>query len=126
MIDSKSDEIDEFQPCNRTAHVLISLATVAVASASFDDEQMGRQQSVHPEVGVRDILGNMASTPAMFRILFNFTVSEFTERCTIVCPTLDLTARATGEASKGAGGRSKSTSQQRLLNTLLTSSTIIL
>jgi hypothetical protein len=67
MTDSESDEMDEFQSWKRTAHVLISVATVAVAYASFDDEQRESQQSVNPEVGVRDILGNMASTPAIFR-----------------------------------------------------------
>ena len=67
MTDSESDEMDEIQSRNRTAHVLISIGAVAAAYSSFDDEQRGSQQSVNPELGVRVILGNMASTPAIFR-----------------------------------------------------------
>jgi hypothetical protein len=119
MTDSESDEMDEFQSWNRTAHLLISVGTVAATYSSFADEQRGSQQSVNPEVGVRDIFGNMASTPAIFRTLTNFTVSEFTELCMLVCPTLDIKARSTGEVNRGAGRKSKLTSQQRLLNTLL-------
>jgi hypothetical protein len=110
MTDSESDEIDEFQSWNRTAYVMISVATGAISYASFDAELRGSQRSVNPEIDVRDILGTMASTPAIFRTLTNFTVSEFTELCMLVCPTLDHTARYTGEVNRGAGRRSKLTS----------------
>jgi DDE superfamily endonuclease len=119
MTDSESDEMDEFQSWNRTANQLISVGTVAATYSSFADKQRGSQQSVNPEVGVRDILGNMASTPAIFRTLTNFTVSEFTELWMLVCATLDITARSTGEVNRGAGRKSKLISQQRLLNTLV-------
>src|SRR5690349_14041312 len=50
---------------------------VALDEMQDDDEEDNFQQSVDPNVGVRDVLGQHLRCPSIFRTMSNFTLEEF-------------------------------------------------
>ena len=76
----------------------------------------GGQDLVNPHEGVHDILGSMRSTPGLFKVLTNFSIEEFDELCTIVCPTIIANARSTGDLHIFPGSPFKLTPEQHLLD----------
>ena len=61
----------------------------------------------------------MRSTPDLFKVLTNFSIEEFDELCTIICPTIIANARSTSDLRIFPGRRSKLTPKQRLLGFVL-------
>lgn len=74
------------------------------------------QNFVNPHVGVRNQLASLLQTPSLLKVLTNFTVDQFEELCSAVCPLLILYARSTGKLRSGAGRPPKLSPQQRLLH----------
>ena len=74
------------------------------------------QQSVNTRVGVRDLLAWLKETPGMFKTITNFTLPEFEELCSLVCPLIAENARSTSEPQIRGGRPSKMTPVQKLLN----------
>ena len=79
----------------------------------------GGQDSVNPQEDVRDVLGSMRSTPGLFKVLTNFSIEEFDELCSILCPTIIANARSTGGLCILPGHPSKLTPEQRVLGFIL-------
>jgi hypothetical protein len=117
MAYSDSDEDELFEMWKRQTLFLFSAAIAAVAS--HEDLEVAGQQSVKNSEGVRDVLSKLVATPVIFERLTSFTVDEFYELCHNLSPVLDLTARSTGNISKGAGRPPKLSAKQRILNTLM-------
>jgi hypothetical protein len=65
----------------------------------FNSHEMeeGRVQFVDPTVGVRDVLGTMQATPALFKTLTNFTLHEFDELVSRIVLTIRAHAGSMGE-----------------------------
>ena len=61
----------------------------------------------------------MRSTPCLFKVLTNFSIEEFDELYTIVCPTIIAKARSTGDLCILLGCPSKLTPEQRFLGFVL-------
>ena len=61
----------------------------------------------------------MRSTPDLFKVLTNFSIEEFDELCTIVCPTIIANARLIGDLCILLGRPSKLTPKQCLLGFVL-------
>ena len=81
---SSSSESDEEQ-----AMFVVQLAMQSTMELLHTNElEEGGQESVNPNEGVRDVLASMMSTPALFKVLTNFSISEFAEFCQLVCPTI--------------------------------------
>jgi hypothetical protein len=76
----------------------------------------GGQQSVNPNIGVRDMLAWLKETPGMFKTMTNFTLPEFEELCTTVCPFITGNARSTGKPQILREHPPKLSPEQRLLN----------
>ena len=71
------------------------------------------QQSVDHNSMARDVLTTMKIVPDVFRTLTNFTIVEFEELCTIVCPVIAMHARSTGDVIiQGRGRPPKSAVQE--------------
>jgi hypothetical protein len=117
MADSDSDDDVLFEILNRQAQFIISAAVPL--TSSHEELEDSVHQSVNASEGVRDLLARLAAPPAIFKRLSNVTVEEFNEFCNQLGPVLYMTARSTGDLSKGAGRPPKLPAQQRILNTLL-------
>jgi hypothetical protein len=94
---------------------------LSVASATVFElmECKDCQQTVDHATGVRNVLETMKIVPSVFKVLTNFTTTEFEEISSIVCPIIVSHARSTGEIIRGAGRPPKLSPQQRLLAFLL-------
>ena len=67
------------------------------------------QQSVNMRVGLWDLLAWLKETPGMFKTITNFTLPEFEELRSLVCPLIARNARSTGEPQIREGRPSKMT-----------------
>jgi hypothetical protein len=108
---SDSELWDSFSFLYRSAIVALDVL------ASNDTEPLS-QQSVNPAYGVRDVYACLSKTPAIFRNMTNFSVEEFEELASLVCPVIALTSRSSGQL-KLAGRPPKLHPAQRLLNFLM-------
>jgi hypothetical protein len=117
MNGSDEDE-DHLLMWNQHTQVMLAAAAVMTSDGETVNAE-GQWQSVNPGIGVRDVLCSMSVTPVIFKRLTNFSLDEFNDLCAQVCPTLDVTARSTGELIRGAGRRPKLSSRQRVLNAIL-------
>jgi hypothetical protein len=74
---------------------------------NINEWEDGGQQSVNPNVGVCDMLAWLKETPGMFKTMTNFTLPEFEELCTAVCPLIAGKTRSTSEPQILRGHPSK-------------------
>ena len=115
MFDYKSSDSDE-------DIIILAAQAACIAAAStmdfFADQEfdVDRQNCVDQNIGVRDYLATISSTPYMFKTITNFDAEEFEELCYVVCPVIVLYARHTGELRGQSGRPCKLSPQQRLLN----------
>jgi hypothetical protein len=76
--------------------------------------------SVNPERPKIDRLGHLlASHASLFRLNVGFTLTEFEELCSCVCPVLEVCARSTGDLRRGSGRPPKLSPPERLLAAIL-------
>lgn len=93
---SSSSDDELFQDLDEEFWVLLRALTLAANTEDFfNSNEMDNQGIVNHNIGVRDCLGLMLETPWFFKTLTNFTVLEFTELCTLICPTILSNARST-------------------------------
>ena len=88
-----------------------SMVAVANAHHLFNNNEWedDGQQFVNTRVGLRDLLAWLKETPGMFKTITNFTLPEFEELCSLVCPLIAGNARSTGESQIRGGRPSKMT-----------------
>lgn len=119
MSSSSSDD-ELFEELDEEWAVAFALSTACSNISDFftENELLG-QYTVDPLVGVKDYLATLRAAPWMFKVLTNFTMSEFDQLASLVVPTIKNHARSTG-LRHGVGGRpSKLSPEQRLLNFII-------
>jgi hypothetical protein len=114
--DSSDEDLDDFEVELRAILQSMVAATNAYHLFNANKWDDNGQQSVNPLRGVRDMLGWLKETPCMFKTLTNFTLVEFEELCTLVCPTIAGNARSTSAPQRLQGRLPKLNPKQRLLN----------
>ena len=112
---SSSSESDEEQ-------TLLAIQIAIQSTFKFfhtNEWKDGRQDSVNPREGVRDVLRSMRSTLGLFKVLTNFSIQEFNELYQMVCPTITTHGQSIGDVRVLLGRPSKLNQDQRLLGFLL-------
>ena len=109
---SASTSSSSFDSDEEAALLAIHLATQNTFDLFHTNEwDHDGQDLVNPHEGVCNILGSMRSTLGLFKVLTNFSIEEFDELCTIVCPTIIANARSTNDLRIFPGRPSKLTSE---------------
>ena len=120
MDSSTSDLSSSLESDEEQAMLVIQLAMQSTMELLHTNElEEAGQESVNPNEGIRDVLGSMMSTPALFKVLTNFSISEFAELCQFVCPIIVDHVRSTGVVCILSRRLSKRSPEQRLLCFLL-------
>lgn len=94
--DSSDDDLNTMDAEVRMIFQCVVTATNSYHLFNANEWEDGGQMSVNPNRGVRDLLSWLRETPPMFKTLTNFTMSEFDELCSLVCPVIAGNARSTG------------------------------
>lgn len=104
--DSSSSDEELFGELNND-HVLILEVALAANQTHyfFNANQLkeGGHVSINREVGVEDRPLSMQASPLMFKSLTSFTLDEFHDFCSSVCPTTISYVRTMGEVNTLAG-----------------------
>jgi len=120
-VESDSSTLELFDDEDEEMQILMVAATAASNSCDLfqaNELLLESQESVDRNVGVRDVLTTMRSTPSLFKTLTTFTVEEFELLCSKVALTIATHARSTG-VMKIDGRRPKLSPHQRLLAFIL-------
>lgn len=93
--DSLFDDEDE-----EAASVFAAIMAAAGSQHFFNENEITNDQIyVIPEASVIDQLAILPRASSLFKAMTNFSTAEFEGLCTIMCPTVILHSRSTGQST---------------------------
>jgi hypothetical protein len=115
---SSSDD-DSFVMEARREYLLLvvrSILAVVMAVVNVFENESSSDYSVDPARPRTDRLGHLlVAHESIFRMNVGFSLGEFEELCSRVCPVLEQCARSTGDVRRGVGRPPKLSSTERVL-----------
>ncbi len=120
---AEDDQEEDFKFLTEVNDMIrLCLWALLVVTANTEHLCSGRDQlwsTVDHGDGVRCQLESLRQHRNLFKLMTNFTIEEFDELASIVCPLIATTARSTRQPHKQQGRPPKLHPQQRLLDALL-------
>ena len=117
---SSSSTDDDIQDVEDEFQMLFQFSSAASSSTQvFLTQEFGEHGLVNHGEGVRDALAALQATPNLFRVITNFTLTEFEELCGALIPVIVSNTRSTGSMRLQSGRPYKLSPEQQILNSLL-------